>query len=130
MPRLLQRHRKCLTSTTLGLWMLALFVGIANACSRDDVTEVSHQPTVAGQAVDYAMDDGKALGCDEFFSNGVPLFRVLELVQDQPAKQRFIIETHHDLGFVPISAPVLRLARTAIDHRAFRSPCGSSRLRL
>jgi len=97
--------------------MLTLLVGTANACSRDDVTEVSHQPTVAGQAVDYAMDDGKALGCDEFFSNGDPLFRVLELVQDQPAKQRFIIETHHDLGFVPIFAPVLRLARTAIDHR-------------
>ena len=113
MPRLLHRHRKCLTSTVLGLWMFALFVGIANACSWDGVTAVPHQPTVAAHAVDDAMDHGMVADCDEFCSNDVPLLSVLQLVQEQPAGQPLIVATHHGLGFLPISAPVLRLARTA-----------------
>ena len=104
MPRLLRRHRKFLTSTVPGLWMLALFVGIANACRRDDVTKVSHQPTVAGQAVDYAMDDGKALGFDEFCSNCVSLFSVFELVHDQPTKQPLVVETMTSASY-PFSRP-------------------------
>jgi hypothetical protein len=114
MPRLLHRHRKFLTSTTLGLWMFALLVSIANACSWDGVTSVPHTPTVAAHAVDDCMDHGMAPGCDdEFCSNDVPLLSVLQLVQEQPAGQPLVIETHLDLGFLPISAPILRLARTA-----------------
>jgi hypothetical protein len=115
MPHLLHRHRKFLASTVLGLWMFALFVGIANACSWDGVTAAPHQPTVAAHAVDDddAMDHGMAADCDEFCSNDVPLLSVLQLVQEQPAGQPLVVATHHDLGFLPISAPVLRLARTA-----------------
>ena len=93
--------------------MFALFVGIANACSWDDVTAVPHQPPVATHAVDDAMDHGMAADCDEFCSNDVPLLSVLQLVQEQPAGQPLVVATPHDLGFLPISAPVLRLARTA-----------------
>lgn len=113
MPRLLHHHRKFLTSTILGLWMYALFVGIANACSWDGVTSVPHQPTVAAHAVGDAMDDGMTPPCDEFCSNDIALFSVLQLVQEQPAGQPLAVATHHDLGFLPISAPVPRLARTA-----------------
>jgi hypothetical protein len=113
MPRLLHRHRKFLTSTVLGLWMFALFVGIANACSWDGVTAVPHQPAVAAHAVDDAMDHGMGADCDEFCSNDVPLLSVLQVVQEQPAGQPLVVATHHNLGFLPISAPVLRLARTA-----------------
>ena len=113
MPRLLHRHRKFLASTVLGLWMFALFVGIANACCWDGVTAVPHQPTGAAHAVDDAMDHGMASGCEECCSNDVPLLSVLKLVQEQPAGQPLLIATHHDLGFLPISASVLRLARTA-----------------
>lgn len=113
MPRLLHRHCKLLTSAVLGLWMFALFVGIGNACSWDGVTAVPHQPTVAGHAGDAATDHGLAADCDEFCSNDVPLLGVLQLVQEQPAGQPLVVATHHDLGFVPTSAPVLRLARTA-----------------
>jgi hypothetical protein len=113
MPRLLHRHRTFLTSTVLGLWMFALFVGIANACCWDGVTAVPHQSTVAAHAVDDAMDDGMASGCEGCCSNDVPLLSVLKLVQEQPAGQPLVIATHHDLGFLPISASVLRSARTA-----------------
>ena len=113
MPRVLHRHRKLLTSTVLGLWMFALFVGIANACSWDGVTAAPHQQTVPAYAADDAMDFGMAADCDEFCSNDVPLLSVLQLVQDQPANQPLTVATHHGPGFLPISAPALGLARTA-----------------
>ena len=113
MPRLLLRHRNILTSSVLGVWMFALFVGIANACSWDVVTVVPHQPTTAVRAAGDAMGHGMASGCDKFCSNDVPVLSVLQLVQEQPAGQPLVIATHHDLGFLPNSAPVLRLAQTS-----------------
>jgi len=113
MSRLLHRHRQFLTSGILGLWMFALFVGFANACNWDGVTAVPHQPAVAAHAVDDATDRGTASGGDEFCSNDVPLVAVLQLIQDPPAAQPLVIATHHDLGFLPISAPIFHLARTA-----------------
>ena len=93
--------------------MFALFAGIANACSWDGATAGPHQPTMAVHAVGDALDDGVAPGGAEFCSNDVPMLSVLQLVQEQPAGQPLVIETHLDLGFLPISAPILRLARTA-----------------
>lgn len=113
MASLLHRHRRLLTSTILGVWMFALFVGIANACSWDGVTAVPHQPTVAAHAVDDVIDHGMAVDCDEFCSNDIPLLSVLQRVQEQPAGHPLVVATHHDLGVLPISAPGLRLARTA-----------------
>jgi hypothetical protein len=113
MPRLLHRRRKFLTSSVLGLWMFALFVGIANACSWDGVTAVPHQPTVAAHAVDDGVDHGTAPGCDEFCSNDLSLLSVLQLVQEQPAGQPLVVATHHYLGVLPISVLVFRIAQTA-----------------
>ena len=113
MPRLVHRYRKCLTSAILGLWMFALFTGIANACSWDGVTTAPHPPAMAAHTVGDAMDDGMAPGCDEFCSNDLPVLRVVQLVQDQPAGQPLLVATRRDLGFLPIFAPALRLARTA-----------------
>jgi len=59
------------------------------------------------------MEDGMAPGCEEFCSNDVPLVGVLQMLQDPPAGQPLVVATRHDLGFLPISAPLLRLARTA-----------------
>jgi hypothetical protein len=113
MSRLLHRHRKILTSGVLGLWMFALFVGIANACSWDGVTTVPHQPIVATHAVGDAMDDDTAPACEEFCSNDVPLLGVLHLVQDTPAGQPLVIATDNHVGYLPISALIHRLARIA-----------------
>jgi hypothetical protein len=74
---------------------------------------VPHQPTVTAHPVDDAMDHGMAPGCEQFCNHNLPLLSVLQLVQEQPAGQPLVVATHHYLGFLPISAPVLRLARTA-----------------
>ena len=113
MPSFLHRHRRLLTSTVLGLWMLALFVDIANACSWDGVTAGPHQPAMVVHAVDDALDDGVAPGCTERCSNDVPMLSVPWRDQEQPAGQPLAIETHLDLGFLLTSAPRLRLTRTA-----------------
>jgi len=113
MSRLLRRHRKFLTSGVLGLWMFALFVGIANACTWDGVTAGPHQPTVAAHAAGDATDHDTGPGCEEFCSNDLPLLGVLQSVQDTPAGQPLVVATRHHLGVLPISAPVRRLARIA-----------------
>jgi hypothetical protein len=95
------------------MWMFALFVGVANACSWDGVTAVPNQSTVASHAVDDAADHGMAPEGDGFCSNHPPLLAVLQLIQDPPAAQPLVIAPNHDFGFLPISAPVLRLAWTA-----------------
>ena len=113
MFQLLRRHRKYLTSAILGLWVFALFVGIANACSWDGVTAVPHHSNVAEHPIDDVADHDMAPGCYEFCSNDVPMLSVLQLVQDQPAGQPLALATYHHLGVLPISASVLRLTRAA-----------------
>lgn len=113
MSRLLRRHRGILTSTLLGLWVFAVFVGIANACAWDGVTGVPHQPTVAVEAVGDAIDDTMAPASEKYCSKELPLLGAPQPVQDQPAGQSLVVATHHNLGFLPIRAPVLRAARSA-----------------
>ena len=117
MSCLLHRYRKSLASAVLGLWTFALFVGIANACSWDGVSTVPHPPTTAAHAAAHATsdatDEDTGPGCEEFCSNDVPLLGVLQLVQEPPAGLALLVATHHDFGFMPISAPELRLARGA-----------------
>jgi len=113
MSRLLQRNRKILSATVLGLWMFALFVSIANACSWDGVTAVQHQPAMAGHADADATDHDMDPGCDEFCSNDVPLLSVLQQAQEPLAGQPLVVATHYGLGILPFSAPAFRLAWTA-----------------
>jgi hypothetical protein len=113
MSRLLKRNRKFLSASVLGLWVFALFVGIANACSWDGVTAVRHQLPVAAHAMVDATDHDAAPGCDEFCSNDIPLLSVLQLAQGPVAGQPLAVATHYDLGIQPASAPAFRLAWTA-----------------
>ena len=113
MTRLLHRHRKSLASTVLGVWLFALFVGIANACSWDGVTAAPHQPAATAHAADADMAHDAAPGCDDFCSNDVPMVSVLKLVQDPPAGQPLILAAHSEFGVLPISAFVVRPTRTA-----------------
>ena len=117
MSRLLHRYRKSLASAVLGLWTFAFLIGVANACSWDGVATVPHLPTTAAHAAAHATsdaaDDDAAPGCEEFCSNDVPLLGVLQQVQEPPAGLALLVATHHDFGFLPISAPESRLARGA-----------------
>ena len=117
MSRLLHRYRRSLASAVLGLWTFALCIGIANACSWDGVSTVPHVSTTAAHAAVHATTDATgedpAPGCEEFCNNDVPLLGVLKLVQEPPAGLALLVATHHDSGFLPISAPEPRLARGA-----------------
>jgi hypothetical protein len=130
MLRLIHRNRRFLTFTMLGLWLFALFVGVANACSWDGVTAVPHQPTMAAHAVGDTTDHNTAPDCDEFCSNDVPLLSVLQLVQDQPAGRPLVFATNHYLGVPPISAPVLRRAWTTHPPPGVPFPLRTVRLTL
>lgn len=113
MRLLLHRHRKSVIAAVLGLWQFALFAGIANACGWDGVAADPYPSTLTAHAVTDATDHGDTPDCDEFCSNDVPMPSTQKLVLDQPAGQPLVVATHHDLGVLPISAPALRLARTA-----------------
>jgi hypothetical protein len=117
MPRPLHRYREYVAVAVLGTWTFALFIGIANACSWDGVSIVSHPPTPAAHAAVHATGDAAdhdaAPDCEEFCSNDIPLLGVLQLVQEPPAGLAPLVAAHHDFGFLPISAPELRLARGA-----------------
>ena len=113
MSRLLKRHRKLLSASVLGLWVFALFVGFANACSWDGVTAVQHQPATVGHAAADATDHDTDPGCDEFCSNDIPLLSVVQLTQGPLAGPPLVVTTHYDLGNQPSSAPAFRLAWTA-----------------
>lgn len=117
MSRLLRRYRKSLASAVLGLWTFALFIGVANACSWDGVATVPHPSTTAAHAAAHATsdatDEDTGPGGEEFCRNDVPLLGVLQLVQEPPAGLALLVATHHDFGFLPISAPELRQARGA-----------------
>ena len=113
MSRLLHRHRKFLSSTVLGIWAFAVFVGIAHACTWDGVTAPAHPSTAAAHSDGDAADGNAGPGCEQFCSNDLPLVSVLQMVQDPPAGHPLMLAANHSLGFLPISVSRLRSARTA-----------------
>lgn len=112
MRHFLRRRRSGIASVVLGLWIFALFVGIAHACSGDGITPHAAMP-MAGHASEAPMDEGMAPGCEQFCSNDLPLVTVLKLVQDQPAEQPLVIAAFDPVGVVSRFAPGLRAAVAA-----------------
>ena len=86
----LRRHRKPLASLFLGMWLFALFVGIAHACMTDDASATGQ---MSGMAMGSGQDDGygQPAGCEQFCKIDTPLFSKLQLVQDQPAGQPLMV---------------------------------------
>ena len=85
-----RRHRKPLASLLLGIWLLALFVGISNACM---VAEASVAGPMSGMAMGPGQDGdhGQPVGCEQFCKADVPPLSKLQLVQDQPAGQPLLV---------------------------------------
>jgi hypothetical protein len=105
MSQLLRHHRKGLASAALGLWLFALFLGIAHACSWDGVTTVTHTPAPEAHVGGGVADD-RAPNCEDSASNDLPLPSGFQLVQDPPAEVAMIVATQHDLRLLPNSAPL------------------------
>lgn len=109
----LRCHRKILASSAVVIWAFGVFAGIANACSLDGLPATPHHPVTAVHAGDDAVDSGGAPDCDEHFGASLPLPGLVQRTQEQPVGEPLVVATHHQPGFLPISAPVLRAARTA-----------------
>jgi hypothetical protein len=103
MPQLLRRHRRGLASAALGLWLFALFVGIAHACSWDGVTTVTHTSALEGH-VGGGVADNTAPECEESASNDLPLPSGLQLVQDAAAEITLIVARRQGLRVLANSA--------------------------
>ena len=112
MLHLLRHHRKGLASAALGLWLFALFLGIAHACSWDGVTTVTHTANLPVHASD-GMADKSAPGCEDTPSNDLPLPSVLQLVQDPSGGIALQVATHSDLRLLPNCASFSGSACTA-----------------
>lgn len=101
----LHRHRRALASLFLGAWLLAMFVGMANACLPGPAAAAEPR---AGMGMCTAHDDGDgpAPGCLEFCYDDAPLLGKLQLVQDQPAGAPQFVAS---LGVLPppASAPAV-----------------------
>jgi hypothetical protein len=113
MPQLLlRRHRKGLASAALGLWLFALFLGIAHACSWDVVTTVTHTPPLEAHVGGGVADD-TAPDCEDSASNDLPLPNVFQLVRDPPTEVALIVATQHALRLLPNFAPLAGLSGRA-----------------
>jgi hypothetical protein len=113
---IVRRHRKPLASLFLGVWLFALFAGIASACLTD---EAANTAQMSGMAMAMGQHDGnhaKPPGCEQFCKSDTPLLTKLQLVQDQPAGQPLLVASV-DVLSMPL---VARSAASA--HRAHAPP--------
>jgi hypothetical protein len=107
-----KRHRKLLTSAALGVWVLALLVGIANACGWADAFTHSAAAGVAHNAA--PQDDNRPFSdCVKLCAEGLPVLAKVQAVQDPPEGQPLVVDPGHGVDLWPSSAPALRRLRVA-----------------
>jgi len=97
----------------LGMWLFALFVGIANAClpwHPSDGHAAGHNAMVVAM---HHSEDAAPLECVSFCNEDTPLFAKLQLVPDQPAGQAFVVAMQ---PFVLLARPGVRIAPTPLAH--------------
>ncbi len=88
---ILRRHRKPLASLFLGVWLFALFAGVASACLTDEAAETAQMSGMAMGMGQHDGDHAKPSGCEQFCKTDIPLLTKLQLVQDQPAGQPLLV---------------------------------------
>jgi len=106
--RFARRQFRKLTSVTLGVWVVALFVGSAFACSMPPSPADSHV-----ERSGYRAEDSRSPACVKFCGEDTPLPSKSPLVADQSAGQPLLLSTSqvlaHDVrGTLPAGAPLAR----------------------
>ncbi len=98
------------------MWLLAAFVGIANACLPGQGAS-AHPAAHASMAMgDHHPDESAPPDCAKFCNDDVPLFAKLQLVQDQPAGQPLLVAAFD------VSVAVDPSARVVPTHLAHPPP--------
>ncbi len=106
----LRRHRKALAALTLGAWLFALFMGIANACA----TAGAQTATAQGMAMsgDASHDERPSANCLQFCADDTPVSAKLQLAPDQPTGQPLLVAAA-SLSHAPSAVPAAAVVHLA-----------------
>jgi len=112
--RFARRQLRKLASVILGVWVVALFVGTAFACSTPPSPSLA--PVHADSHIDrsgYPTEDSRSPACVKLCGEDTPLPSKSPLIADQSAGQPLLLSTSHVLthdvrGTLPASAPFAR----------------------
>jgi hypothetical protein len=111
--RLARQTTKTVTALMLGMWLFALFAGVANACLPGQPSD-GHAARHSAMAVATHHSDGAvAPECVSFCYEDTPLVAKLQLVQDQPAGQAFLVAMQ---PFALLAQPSVHIAPTLLAH--------------
>jgi hypothetical protein len=111
--RLVRRPSKTVISLMLWIWLFALFVGIANACLPERPSDGRAAGRTAMVVATHHSEDAAPPECVSFCNEDTPLFAQLQLVQDQPAGQSFLVAMPR---FARLARPGVRIAPTLLVH--------------
>ena len=107
----IRQQCKTITGVALGVWLFALFVGIAHACGW---VEPSSAPVhaVAANASQHSSDEGAPVGCEQFCKSDIPVVTKLPPLADQPDAQPLIVAVNN-VRVVRASPLAMRLGQAA-----------------
>ena len=111
MFRPFRRQRKTITGVALGVWLFALFVGIAHACGWAEPS-IAAVHAVAASASQHSSDEGRPAGCEQFCKSDIPVVAKLPSLGDQPDAQPLIVAVKN-IRVVLASPPHFPLAQAA-----------------
>src|SRR5512132_1985001 len=92
------------------MWLLALSVGIANACLPNDTQASAAQGMVMPGGAGH--DESPSANCLQFCANDTPVFSKLQLAPDQPSCQPLLVPTFTSLH-MPARTPQVPVVQFA-----------------
>jgi hypothetical protein len=107
----LSRQRKTIAALFLGVWLFALFAGMATACQP--------QPSCCAQGDGMAMaaghggDEDLTASCLQFCHDDIPILTKYKLVQDQPAGTPLLVAS---IGVLPPAASASAVIAEHVAH--------------
>lgn len=107
----LRRQTKVVTVLTLGAWLFALFVGIANACGWGDCDATSNSAVAATPSKKPSHDGGR-VGCEQFCKTDVPVVSKVPDVADQPDLPPLVVTSGTVRLFTPLMPAFRRVQAT------------------
>ncbi len=105
--RSFRQQRKTITGVALGMWLFALFAGIAHACGWAE-PGMAPVHAVTASASEQSSDEGIPVGCEQFCKSDIPVVTKPPSLGDQPDAQPLIVAARgFDVAVAP--PPVLQL---------------------
>lgn len=106
------KQRRIITGIALGVWLFALFAGIAHGCGWAERTS-SRVHAGAGCASEGSSDDSMPVGCEQFCETDLPVAKQIPSLDD-PLDTTPLIWAVASIPLVLIPPPAVRLAQVAV----------------